>query len=242
MQLSTMDTVARETRIDGLLAAARETIVQVPFCWVVTPTPDGAGANARVVKAQPGRDSEDFWTRWFLTPRLGRKAAEIRAIGRVRLALSARFRGCLCHPCRSGRTDRRPGGSRQQVSWFGLRRASRHYRRQLDRGQGDGRSLGAARARRNREPWGRGRTLLAVTPEDVAPSLIETAWANVLIVGCPCAWGITGHKYNRRVAGVDLCGLQHQSLIQNIISDTARGTGDPASASCRAAGSVPTIG
>jgi general stress protein 26 len=86
MQMSTMDTVARETRIDGLLAAARETIVQVPFCWVVTPTPDGAGANARVVKAQPGRDGEDFWTRWFLTPRLGRKAAEIRAIGRVTLA------------------------------------------------------------------------------------------------------------------------------------------------------------
>jgi general stress protein 26 len=86
MRMSTMDTAARETQIDALLAAAHKTIVEVPFCWVVTPTPDGLGANARIVKAQPGGDSADFWTRWFLTPRTGRKAAQIRATGRVTLA------------------------------------------------------------------------------------------------------------------------------------------------------------
>jgi hypothetical protein len=32
MQMMTMDPAARETHIDGLLAAARETIVEVPFC------------------------------------------------------------------------------------------------------------------------------------------------------------------------------------------------------------------
>jgi general stress protein 26 len=86
MQTLTMDTAASQTQIDRLLAAARETIVAVPFCWVVTPNPDGVGANARVVKAQAGGAGEDFWTRWFLTPRVGRKAAEIRAAGRVTLA------------------------------------------------------------------------------------------------------------------------------------------------------------
>src|SRR5712671_935021 len=72
-------------QIERLLAAARETIAEVPFCWVVTAAGDG-GANARLVKAQPGGAGEDFWTRWFLTPRIGRKAAEIRATGRVTLA------------------------------------------------------------------------------------------------------------------------------------------------------------
>jgi general stress protein 26 len=57
----------------------------VPFCWVVTQAGDG-GASARVVKTQPGAEGEDFWTRWFLTPRIGRKAAEIRRAGRVTLA------------------------------------------------------------------------------------------------------------------------------------------------------------
>ena len=57
--------------IERLLAAARETIAEVPFCWVVTAVGDG-GAHARVVKAQAGDDSDDFWTRWFLTPRLCR--------------------------------------------------------------------------------------------------------------------------------------------------------------------------
>lgn len=86
MQTLTTDAAAAGTQIDRLLTAARETIVEVRFCWVVTPTPDGLGANARVVNAQPGGTGEDFWTRWFLTPRVGRKAAEIRATGRVTLA------------------------------------------------------------------------------------------------------------------------------------------------------------
>jgi general stress protein 26 len=71
--------------IERLLAAARETIAEVPFCWVVTAAGDG-GVNARVVKAQAGDDNEDFWTRWFLTPRSGRKSAEIREAGQVTLA------------------------------------------------------------------------------------------------------------------------------------------------------------
>ena len=43
-------------------------------------------AASRIVKAQPGGAGEDFWIRWFLTPRVGRKAAEMRTTGRVTLA------------------------------------------------------------------------------------------------------------------------------------------------------------
>jgi general stress protein 26 len=74
-----------EQRVERLLAAARDTIAAVPFCWVVTPAENG-GANARIVKAQPSAAREDFWTRWFLTPRSGRKSAEIGKAGRVTLA------------------------------------------------------------------------------------------------------------------------------------------------------------
>ena len=72
-------------QLERLLAAARDTIAAVPFCWVITAAGNGS-ANARVVKAQPSAAGEDFWTRWFLTPRVGRKAAEIRRAGRVTLA------------------------------------------------------------------------------------------------------------------------------------------------------------
>jgi general stress protein 26 len=75
----------QQEQIERLLAAARDTVAAVPFCWVVTAADDG-GAHARVVKAQPGSAGEEFWTRWFLTPRVGRKAAEIRRAGRVTLA------------------------------------------------------------------------------------------------------------------------------------------------------------
>lgn len=71
--------------LDRLLQAARDTIAAVPFVWVITAATEGA-ANARVVKAQPSRPGEDFWARWFLTPRIGRKADEIRQAGRVTLA------------------------------------------------------------------------------------------------------------------------------------------------------------
>jgi len=86
MQTEATDSAARQRHVERLLTAARETIVEVPFCWVVTPDPGGSSAHARVVKAQPGVAGEDFWTRWFLTPRVGRKAAEIQATGRVTLA------------------------------------------------------------------------------------------------------------------------------------------------------------
>src|SRR4030081_3935143 len=74
-----------QTHVEHLLAAARDTIAEVPFCWVVTAAGDG-GANARLVKAQPSGAADDFWTRWFLTPRIGRKAAEIHRAGRLTLA------------------------------------------------------------------------------------------------------------------------------------------------------------
>ncbi|HZU91543.1 MAG TPA: pyridoxamine 5'-phosphate oxidase family protein [Stellaceae bacterium] len=72
-------------QVERLLAAARDTIAEVPYCWVVTAAEDG-GAHARVVKAFPNGAGEDFWTRWFLTRRLSRKSAEIRRVGRVTLA------------------------------------------------------------------------------------------------------------------------------------------------------------
>jgi len=72
-------------QIERLLEAARRTIAEVRYCWVVTSGGDGR-ANARVVKAFPNGDREDLWTRWFLTMRAGRKSAEIRAAGRVTLA------------------------------------------------------------------------------------------------------------------------------------------------------------
>ena len=71
--------------VERLIGAARETIGGVPFCWVITPS-GNRGANARVVKCQVGDDGEDFWTHWFLTPRIGRKATEIHEAGRVTLA------------------------------------------------------------------------------------------------------------------------------------------------------------
>src|SRR6266404_1541870 len=74
-----------QTHVERLLAAARDTIVSVPFCWVVTAAGNG-GANARPVKAQPSGAADDFWTRWFLTPRIGRKSVEIHEAERVTLA------------------------------------------------------------------------------------------------------------------------------------------------------------
>jgi general stress protein 26 len=160
MQTPTMDTAARETAIDRLLAAARETIVDVPFCWVITPNPDGLGANARVVKAQPGSDGEDFWTRWFLTPRVGRKAAEIRATGRVTLAYqhdSGRAYVALAGPAEliddRDEVNRRFRGSAYDdpegitaASLIAVKVTADHLELHV-------RGVTA-------EPWGRGRTLL----------------------------------------------------------------------------------
>ena len=74
-----------ESEVERMLAAARRAIEELPFFWVVTSAIDGGG-HARIVNAQPSRAGEDFWTRWFLTPPNGRKAAEIRRDGRATLA------------------------------------------------------------------------------------------------------------------------------------------------------------
>ena len=74
-----------EREVERLLAAARDTIRDVPFFWVITAA-EGEGANARIVNAQPGDDGEEFWIRWFLTPQTGRKAREIGRSRRATLA------------------------------------------------------------------------------------------------------------------------------------------------------------
>ena len=85
MPVETPNVVTAEPEAERLIAAARHTIEEVPFFWVVTPGVEG-GAHARIVQAQPSSDGEDFWVRWFLTPPNGRKAAEIRHHGRLTLA------------------------------------------------------------------------------------------------------------------------------------------------------------
>jgi general stress protein 26 len=71
--------------VERLLAAARDAIAEIPFCWVVTPDETG-GANARIVRGHPSEAGEDSWTRWFLARPNSRKADEIRRSGRVTLA------------------------------------------------------------------------------------------------------------------------------------------------------------
>src|SRR6478672_9751784 len=85
MPVESLNAVTSKPPVERVLAAARRTIEEVPFFWVVTPGVEG-GANARIVQAQPSSQGEDFWTRWFLTPPNGRKAAEIRRAGRASLA------------------------------------------------------------------------------------------------------------------------------------------------------------
>jgi general stress protein 26 len=145
--------------VERLLAAALATIDEVPFCWVVTPAENG-GANARVVKCQRSDAGDDCWTRWFLTPRIGRKSGEIGAAGRVTLAyqhpsgnayvalagpaeliddrdvVDARFRGSIYDD---------PEG-KVAASLIAVRVRADHLELHV-RGVTD-------------EPWGRGRTLL----------------------------------------------------------------------------------
>ena len=145
--------------IERLLVAARDTIDAVPFCWVVTPDGD-SGANARVVKAQPGAAGEDFWTRWFLTPRVGRKAAEIGRAERVTLAYQ--HASGNAYVALSGRAelldDRAAVDSRFRGSTYddpeGILAASLiAVRVTADHLELQVRGVTA-------EPWGRGRTLL----------------------------------------------------------------------------------
>ena len=74
-----------ERHVGRLLAAARDAVAEVPFCWVATPTEDGLGANARAVRDCTG-EGDGAWTRWFLARPDSRKAAEIRRTGRATLA------------------------------------------------------------------------------------------------------------------------------------------------------------
>jgi general stress protein 26 len=74
-----------QTRLtDRLLAAVRNTIAEVPYCWVMTRAP-GGGVNARVVRDNSGAGEENTWTRWFLARPDSRKLDEIRLDNRVTL-------------------------------------------------------------------------------------------------------------------------------------------------------------
>jgi general stress protein 26 len=81
------DTEQDEQHVVRLLAAAQDTIAEVPICWVVTPTEDGSGAHARAVRdCTVDVGGGDAWTRWFLALPGSRKVAEIRRTGCATLA------------------------------------------------------------------------------------------------------------------------------------------------------------
>jgi general stress protein 26 len=147
----------QEWQVERLLAAARDTICEVPFCWVVTAAADGA-ANARVVMAQATRGGEDFWTRWFLTPRIGRKAVEIGRAGRVTLAYQ--HDSGDAYVALSGRAelldDRAEVESRCSDGNLAARLIA--VRVTADHLELHVRGVTA-------EPWGRGRTLLDRAPD-----------------------------------------------------------------------------
>ncbi|HEX9490018.1 MAG TPA: pyridoxamine 5'-phosphate oxidase family protein [Stellaceae bacterium] len=78
-----MATAAEEAgAADRLLAAARETIGGVRYCWAMTAA-EGGGVNARLMGRLPGLSGEDEWTVCFVTDGGSRKAAEIRRSGRL---------------------------------------------------------------------------------------------------------------------------------------------------------------
>ena len=77
-------TMTSMARVDQLLAAAKDTMASVPYCWAATASEDG-GINVRLVGPIPGVSGEEDWTIWFTTGRSSRKAAEIRRAGRLTL-------------------------------------------------------------------------------------------------------------------------------------------------------------
>ena len=85
--MSTMPPVSEvtEAQIIQFLAAARETIADVPFCWLATRSAEG-GTNARAVRSSAGVPGSDDWTRRFLVRRGSRKVAEMRDAPLVTLA------------------------------------------------------------------------------------------------------------------------------------------------------------
>ena len=74
-----------ETEILQFLSAARDTIAEVPICWLATRSLEG-GTNARAVSTSAGRPGSDEWTRRILVRGSSRKVAEIRAAPFVTLA------------------------------------------------------------------------------------------------------------------------------------------------------------
>ena len=74
-----------EANILQFLAAARETIAEVPVCWLATRSLEG-GTNSRAVNSSAGPPGSDEWTRRFLVRRSSRKVAEMRAAHLVTLA------------------------------------------------------------------------------------------------------------------------------------------------------------
>jgi general stress protein 26 len=77
--------VVTDDHIARFLVAARETIADVPHCWLATRSADG-GTNARAVKSTAGAPGDDEWTRRFLVRRESRKVSEMREAPRVTLA------------------------------------------------------------------------------------------------------------------------------------------------------------
>ncbi len=85
MPTTTMVPTLDVEQIDGLLAAARQTIAKVRYCWLATRAEHG-GANARAVRAFAGEPGDDEWTRRFLCRQASRKVQEIGCDPRVTLA------------------------------------------------------------------------------------------------------------------------------------------------------------
>jgi general stress protein 26 len=154
---------AEARRLARLLAAAQAAVAEVPICWVVTPTEDGRGANARAVRdGTADLPEEDAWTRWFVAPRLSRKVAEIRRTGRATLAYQHRSGeawvtlsgpATLLDDAAAVRTRLRPVDDRDGTAaarLLAVRVEADHMEVHL-------RGVTA-------EPWGRGRTLLDRDP------------------------------------------------------------------------------
>lgn len=74
-----------EADIARLLVAARETIAEMPVCWLATRSLEG-GTNVRAVSSTAGPPGADEWSRRFLVRRSSRKVAELRAAPSVSLA------------------------------------------------------------------------------------------------------------------------------------------------------------
>lgn len=74
-----------DQQIGRWLAAARDTIANVRYCWLATRAQEG-GAHARAVRVFAGAAGSEEWTRRFVCRRNSRKIGEIRADPRVTLA------------------------------------------------------------------------------------------------------------------------------------------------------------